>query len=70
MPLLCILWSCHLDLTKQAITKENTMKNRWYEDDYNDDRGGNDEYYESYCPGCNEKTEHDVCTDECVECGG
>ncbi len=42
----------------------------WYDDDdfYGDDRGGNDEYYTSYCPGCDEVTEHDVCTDECVEC--
>jgi len=41
----------------------------WYEDDfYGDDKGGNDEYYNSYCPSCNEVTEHDVCTDECVDC--
>jgi len=32
------------------------------------DRGGRDEYYVAYCCGCNEKTEHDVCTDNCVEC--
>lgn len=37
-------------------------------DDYKSDRGGNDEYYVSYCPSCNKKTEHDVCTDRCVDC--
>ena len=37
-------------------------------DDFESDRGGNDEYYTSYCCGCGEVTEHDVCTDECVEC--
>ena len=47
------------------------MTKRWYEEeDFYSDRGGNDEYYEAYCCGCNDKTEHDVCTDECVECGG
>ncbi len=69
MPLLCILWFYRPDLTKQTITKENIMK-CWYEDDYEEDRGGNDEYYEVYCHYCHEKTEHDVCTDECVNCGG
>ncbi len=40
-----------------------------YDDDCHDeDRGGNDEYYVTYCHGCEEKTEHDVCTDQCVEC--
>ena len=37
-------------------------------DDFKDDRGGNDEYYTAYCCGCGKTTEHDVCTDECVEC--
>ena len=37
-------------------------------DDFKDDRGGNDEYYTAYCCGCDKTTEHDVCTDECVEC--
>ena len=32
------------------------------------DGGGNDEYYFAYCVGCNKRTEHDICTDECVEC--
>ena len=39
-----------------------------YEEDYCDDRGGNDEYYVAYCPYCDRRTEHDGCTDECVEC--
>ena len=39
-----------------------------YYDDFEDDRGGNDEYYTAHCSGCGEVTEHDVCTDECVEC--
>ena len=43
--------------------------NRDYYDSYgNDIRGGSDEYVVKYCHGCNEKTEHDVCTSECVEC--
>ena len=46
----------------------NIMGCRWYEDDFDEDRGGNDEYYTAYCSDCNEVTEHDVCTDECVEC--
>lgn len=50
----------------------NTGKGKdmpWYDRyDEDDDRGGNDEYYTSYCPGCGEVTEHDVCTDECVDC--
>jgi len=37
-------------------------------DDYESDRGGNDEYYVAECDGCNKRTEHDVCTDNCVEC--
>ena len=32
------------------------------------DGGGNDEYYTAYCSGCGKVTEHDICTDECVEC--
>jgi hypothetical protein len=40
----------------------------WYDDDENDDRGGNDEYTVQHCPACDESTEHDVCTGECVEC--
>ena len=44
------------------------MGYRWYEDSTDDDRGGNDEYYDDYCPSCDKPTEHDVCTDECVEC--
>ena len=39
-----------------------------YYEDYEDDRGGNDEYYVEYCPCCDKNTEHDVCTDECCEC--
>ena len=39
-----------------------------YEDDHEDDRGGNDEYYVAECDWCNKRTEHDVCTDECVDC--
>ena len=44
-----------------------------YEKDYcdsdgNDLRGGSDEYYVAYCSGCNKRTEHDVCTDDCVDC--
>ena len=49
----------------------NTGKGKempWYDrDEEDDDRGGNDEYYTSYCNGCGEVTEHDVCTDECVD---
>jgi len=41
---------------------------RWYEDEVDDDHGGNDEYYSEYCSCCDQITEHDVCTDECVEC--
>ena len=44
------------------------MGYRWYEDDFEDDRGGNDEYYTTHCPDCDEVTEHDICTDECGEC--
>ena len=39
-----------------------------YEDDYIDDRGGNDEYYTATCDYCDKLTEHDVCTDRCVNC--
>jgi hypothetical protein len=39
-----------------------------YEDDLENDRGGNDEYYITYCAGCQKKTEHDVCTDKCANC--
>jgi hypothetical protein len=40
-----------------------------YNDDWcGEDRGGNDEYYSAHCADCDEVTEHDVCTDECVEC--
>ena len=51
-------------------SKEKEVLERWYEDEdfYNGNRS-NDEYYEAYCCGCDDKTEHDVCTDECVECG-
>ena len=50
------------------MLQEKEVK-RWYEDEnyYNGARD-NDEYYEAYCSGCEDKTEHDVCTDECVEC--
>ena len=42
---------------------------RWYNNDEDDaDHGGNDEYYTEYCPCCDGVTEHDACTDECVEC--
>ena len=55
---------------KQPVCRqEKELKNRWYENDYDEDRGGNDEYYEVYCHYCHEKTEHDRCTDECVNCG-
>ena len=30
--------------------------------------GGDDEYYDAFCQLCKKKTEHDVCTDVCVEC--
>ena len=45
------------------------MLKRWYEDEnfYNGSRS-NDEYYESYCSDCDDTTEHDVCTDRCVDC--
>ena len=40
-----------------------------YQDDwYDDDRGGNDEYYVTYCPYCDKRAEHDACTDKCVNC--
>ena len=39
-----------------------------YDDEGNDVRGGNDEYYIAYCGCCDKRTEHDVCTDNCVEC--
>ena len=38
------------------------------DDEGNDLRGGADEYYIAYCSGCDKRTEHDVCTDECVDC--
>ena len=41
---------------------------RYRDDWYDDDRGGNDEYYVVYCPYCDKRTEHDGCTKECVEC--
>ncbi len=41
---------------------------RYYEDECDEDRGGNDEYYTAECDNCGTVTEHDVCTDECVEC--
>jgi hypothetical protein len=36
---------------------------------YNDnaDRGASDEYYTEYCNCCGKVTEHDICTDKCVE---
>ena len=37
-------------------------------DVYHEDGGGNDEYYVAFCAGCNERTEHDACTGECVSC--
>ena len=43
-------------------------------DHYSDDwssaarSGESDEYYTTHCTDCDEVTEHDVCTDECVEC--
>ncbi len=40
----------------------------WYCDPIELDGAASDEYYTSYCSSCCEKTEHDVCTDECVEC--
>lgn len=45
------------------------MKKRWYEDEeyWSGDRE-NDEYYTAECDHCDKRTEHDVCTDECVEC--
>jgi hypothetical protein len=43
------------------------MGYRWHEDDFEDGRGGNDEYYTEYCHCCGKVTEHDICTDECVE---
>jgi hypothetical protein len=43
-----------------------------YDDDWcgsvESDKGANDEYYNAYCPGCGEVTEHDGCTGECCEC--
>ncbi len=46
------------------------MGYRWYDNDEdNADRGGNDEYYVAECDNCDKRTEHDVCTDACVECG-
>jgi len=30
--------------------------------------GGDDEYYFAYCSSCGQRTEHDVCTGECVSC--
>ena len=41
----------------------------YYDSDGNDIRGGADEYYTAECDYCDKRTEHDVCTDECVECG-
>ena len=48
--------------------KEKEVK-RWYEDeDYYNGGRDNDEYYTAECDYCDKRTEHDVCTDECVEC--
>jgi len=30
--------------------------------------GADDEYYVAFCQCCKKRTEHDVCTDICVEC--
>ena len=40
----------------------------YYDSEGNDLRGGADEYYVTYCDYCDERTEHDRCTDDCVEC--
>ena len=40
----------------------------YYDDEGNDLRGGNDEYYVAECDWCGKRTEHDVCTDKCVNC--
>ena len=40
----------------------------YYDSEGNDIRGGADEYCVEYCYGCDEKTEHDVCTGKCVNC--
>ena len=41
----------------------------WYDrDEEDDDRGGADEYYVAECYQCGKRTEHDVCTDNCVDC--
>ena len=39
-----------------------------FSEDYENDRGGNDEYYVAYCPDCDKNTEHDGCTEKCCEC--
>ena len=39
-----------------------------YKDSSDDDRGSNDEYYIAKCYSCNKHTEHDRCTDKCVDC--
>ena len=41
---------------------------RNYDDEGNDLCGGNDEYYVAECDWCGKSTEHDVCTDKCVNC--
>ena len=47
------------------------MSKRWYEDeDFSDDKRASDEYYTAECWNCDDETEHDVCTDKCVECSG
>lgn len=38
----------------------------YYDDDGNDLRGGNDEYYDSWCDRCARYTEHDGCTGRCT----
>ena len=41
------------------------MKRKYY-DDYEDDRGANDEgYYYTFCYRCDRRTEHDPCSGCC-----
>ena len=47
---------------------QNKSYRNYYDDEGNDLRGGNDEYYVAECDWCGKRTEHDVCTDKCVNC--
>ena len=67
------IWKHFREESQENIMGWSRYNRHSYGKDYrdsdgNDIRGGNDEYTTQYCHSCNEMTEHDVCTGECVDC--